>query len=186
MMECLRSLHLVGSNPPETVIDLETTGTQAFNPSVRVVAVGFCNEYGSLSIDVRETPELYNAIVFLLYGGQVPLIAHNVAFDAAFLTRDLNLSLNGGKYPQWYHEWKFHNWACCTYAAYRTFASEGFIGQQWGLRSVEEQVILWKDTNKKALARSMVELGILKKQIPKALKEKLCPPTTSKECDSED
>jgi hypothetical protein len=173
LLESLQSLYLTCTPPPTTTLDIETTGTKAFLIEEKVVMVGLANAHGSIAFDFRDTPELYNVLIFLLYGWHVPLVAHNVAFDAAFLTRDLNLALNGGKYPQWYHEWKFHNWACCTYAAYRQFASEGFIGQVWGLKALMKQVLLWPEANAREKSRWLVEHGFTTKKVSKALLEKL-------------
>lgn len=167
-----RLCQLLASKEP-IAVDVETNGLETFLPSVRVVGISFADSVGSLYVDVRSSPEVYNFILMELFLNQTPLLAHNVFFDGSILNRDLNLMLNQGKYPEWYNDWKWLNFTTCTLACYKHLASEGWMGQTWTLLSAEKDVLLWTDTNKDYLNRCLAEAGIWKRPPPKRLLEKL-------------
>lgn len=84
----------------------------------------------------------------------------------AWMLRDLNPD------AKYFHEYKQFNFVGCTYALYRHLASEGFIGQKWGLDYVQK-TLLNIESNKVERNKRLVEKGLLKKNIKKDLLIKL-------------
>ena len=124
-----------------TALDLETTGIDAADASQHVVGIGLANEHGS----AYYTIENYRAVFQLLWQNQTPLIAHNLFFDASWIMRD---------YPQ-----QDLNWLGCTYAWYKLTATEGWPGQEWGLKRAQKQLLRWTETNEKELDLWLVRNG---------------------------
>ena len=109
------------------VIDLETTGLHP--RSARVVGFALANSAGSTYFHIGESGQALSMFYELcreLDDKQVPLIAHNVAFDSCFLPETCN-------------------WIFCTYAAYKHLASEGYAGQKWDLKSAQVEMLGWDD-----------------------------------------
>jgi hypothetical protein len=98
-----------------------------------------------------------------------------VAFDAAALSvlvgpRDRSAwrHLTASQALSFWHNWKY-----CTYAMYRHLASEGFLGQKWGLASAMESLLEWEVPKGEEVAKWLVENGYTKKSIPNHLLAKL-------------
>ena len=126
-------------------IDLETTGLEAHDVSVEVVGLAIaCNDV-SKYFHVKDNNELYEAIMDVLMETQVPLIAHNMMFDGAFLTRDYNNCK--GVDAKYYTDFKFFNWYACTYTALRVLSSEGWYEQKYSLKLAQINLLGWKETN---------------------------------------
>lgn len=152
------------------VVDLETNGTQAHDPNQYVVGVSFADERGAIYVDVSNAQDLWKAILVELYKHKTPLIAHNVAFDASWMTRDLITALGGWENTSWldsdnmYTKWTYHNWYVCTYAAYKHLASEGWENQKWGLKDLQVQVLNWESRGDVEIEAWLVENGHTKGQ----------------------
>lgn len=121
-------------------IDLETTG---LDPLVdQIVGIGLANSSGchyfdwaSLADDAKET--LRN-----LVASGMPLVAHNVFFDSAFLQR-------------WVGTWP--NFVGCSLVLFKMMASEGWTGQRWGLDVAIDEVLGWPTSNKTTLRELLVK-----------------------------
>lgn len=146
-----------GSKTP-VVIDLETTSAAAHDKTAQVVAVSLASSHSVIAINVKDKPQLWLQILNVLYSLQIPLLAHNLVFDAAWIIRDFNPD------AKYFHEYRFHNFVGCTYAMYRHLASEGFHGQKWSLDYAQKTLLLI-DSNKIERNKKLVEQGIIKKNI---------------------
>lgn len=164
-----------------TAVDVETNGVQIFNQNVIVVGIGFANSLGSCYVDVKDSREVYKKILISLYESQTPLMAHNMFFDQSIITRDLNLFLNNGNYPNWFNDWKWLNFRFCTLAGYKHLANEGWTGQVHDLKSAMKDLLGWEDTNEHERDRWLVEHGYTKRNVKKELMDKLTGGTTWQE-----
>lgn len=112
--------------------DFETHGNNPADPdhSIRCVSLrvpGFCVsvDFENLDTDVRG---------FLLgWLSQQELIAHNYAYDGAWLAREVGHVV----WPK-----------MCTYATFKMLATEGFFGQRWGLDSLMTDILGWPESGK--------------------------------------
>ncbi len=76
-----------------------------------------------------------------------PIVGHNVYFDSGWAweqaRRDEFLipgeRVTSAPIP----------WTHCTYGLYRAFASEGWFGQEWGLKAAMSDCLGWTETNEK-------------------------------------
>lgn len=126
-------------------LDLETRGGDPSSPLSQVVGIGLSDDRGSLYIDLGSAePGTYEWLLSTLYSEQIPLIAHNLFFDGAFLLRDSG---------------KWHNWVHCTYALYKLLSTEGWIGQRWSLKDAQVDLLGWQETNEKELDEWLVGNG---------------------------
>jgi hypothetical protein len=82
------------------------------------------------------------------------LSAHNVMFDAAATWR---WALDLGMENTWL------GWTFCTYALYRQLASEGHVGQQWGLEPAQHALLGWSTSNKDDVAEWLIAHGFTKR-----------------------
>jgi DNA polymerase I-like protein with 3'-5' exonuclease and polymerase domains len=126
-------------------IDLETDG-KALHEGGRVVGVGFSDERGSLYIDLKQDHnyETFRYILEQLAAHKIPLIAHNLFFDGAFLESILPDRLT---------------YLACTYATYRHLANEGWEGQTFGLKKAQVELLGWKSSNEVELDRWLLANG---------------------------
>jgi hypothetical protein len=147
----------VNSTTP-IVIDLETTSLLAHNKTDTVAAVSLASSHSVVSINVKDNPKLWMAILNYLYTKSIPLLAHNASFDMAWMLRDFNPK------ALYFHEFKLFNFVGCTYAMYRHLATEGFIGQKWGL-DYAQKTLLQIESNKIERDKKLVEQGLIKKRI---------------------
>jgi len=130
-------------------IDFETRGDYT-SPGSTPVGVGLSDERGSWYIDFKESrPDTYEWIMRRLAADRVPLIGHNLFFDAAWPLRDLGLWLN---------------WRHCTYALYKLLATEGWTGQKWGLKNAQVDLLGWPESNEAELDSWLVNNGFGKRQ----------------------
>jgi hypothetical protein len=126
-------------------LDLETRGTDPLDPNSAIVGVGLSDSRGSVYIDLTTSdPDTLGMLMTALEGHGVPLIAHNLPFDASFVYA------NAG----WYTNWKY-----CTYALYKLLATEGWPGQTWGLKDAQRQLLGWTETNELELDCWLIENG---------------------------
>jgi hypothetical protein len=146
-------------------LDIETKGNDPADPESVVVGVGLSDDRGSIFIDLRAShPDTWTWLLQQLDRHQVPLLAHNLFFDASYVMRDLR---NAGHPTGWL------NWLHCTYALYRLLATEGWAGQRWGLAEAQADLLGWEKSNKDVLAEWLVENGHTTRPLPLAIREKL-------------
>lgn len=139
-------------------IDLETRGTEAHkSPDEQyVVGVSVSDSRGAAYISVKDChPDIYKHFILHLFEAKVPLVAHNVAFDASFLTRDLNLLLDITN-PQ---EFVYHNWKLCTLVQAKALSNEGFLQQSWGLKNLQVNLLGWESKGDVELDKWLTENG---------------------------
>lgn len=151
---------LVGSSPSDLefifservsptdpmALDVETRGGDPSNPDSQVVGVGLADSRGSVYIDLQSAaPGTYEWLLDRLQQDGIPLVAHNLFFDASYTYRDSN--------------WQWHNWQHCTYALYKLLATEGFNGQKWGLKNAQVDLLGWEESNEKDLSQWLVDNG---------------------------
>jgi hypothetical protein len=145
------------------VVDVETRGTIPTAPDFAVVGIGLGTSeavcyFGGTS---DEDQEAIRQIALILLQTRVPLVAHNVAFDAAALSvlvgpRDRSAwrHLTASQALSFWHNWKY-----CTYAMYRHLASEGWVGQRWGLKPAQEELLGWEESNEVELDQWLLTNG---------------------------
>lgn len=173
----LRPLHpkvpaLIATDSPSTVLplllsavpegsllalDFETKGDYADLDSY-AVGVGLANEQGSVYISLTNSaPNTLPVLAQILRQKSIRLLAHNLFFDAGWLMRDLDQagaprqglsSKEPGFWP---------NWHACTYALYRLLASEGYPGQQYGLKKAQVELLKWPSSNEHKLDLWLIE-----------------------------
>lgn len=132
-------------------VDIETKGTQAADPTTYIVGVGLAFNDSILYYDLESIND--NQRVELLQFLRRPdlfLIGHNVFFDAAFLQRDNGYWLPG--------------WGACTYGMFKQLANEGFLGQRWGLKDAQINLLGWTDKGDEELNKWQVENNLVKNQ----------------------
>lgn len=138
-------------------LDFETKGDYADLDS-RVVGVGLANRLGSLYIDITNShPDTLRVLAQILTQKSIRLIAHNLFFDAGWFMRDLTASGEyrsglGNKEPGLWLPWH-----ACTYALYRLLASEGYPGQQYGLKKAQVDLLGWAHSNEEQLDKWLIE-----------------------------
>ena len=138
----------------ELVVDLETRGTNPALPDTEVVGIGVAAHWGTFYSQVTQGSDWDNLVVSL-FKEHVPLIAHNVAFDALWFTRDLARAQ--GKQDGFADKPDWHNWHACTYAVYRWLACEGFIGQKYGLKQAMVELLGWPESNEAELDQWLID-----------------------------
>jgi DNA polymerase I-like protein with 3'-5' exonuclease and polymerase domains len=100
-----------------------TTGT------VRSVAIA--NDYGAVAIDCEKLSKRDRAKLTRWLLGQ-DLIAHNAVFDAGWLYAKT------GMIP---------NIEACTLVLFKLLATEGYLGQRWGLKAAMTDLLGWPESN---------------------------------------
>jgi len=129
-------------------VDIETTGTQAADPLIKIVGIGLSTGADTFYFDVTKlSPVSYAALLNNINDSRYRLIGHNVYFDSCFLTRDSGA---------------WGNWVGCTYGLYRQLANEGFPGQKWSLKSAQIDMLGWTETNEPELDNWLISNGYWK------------------------
>lgn len=145
-MTCKQAVYLVSNFDKTVAFDIETKGTNAAKNDCQIVGIGFADSKQIVYID-RATCEK-GAWPFLfkkLAEFNTELVAHNMFFDSAFLTRD---------YPELTFNFKY-----CTYGLLRQLANEGWDGQTWGLKDAQMNLLKWEESNEGELHQWLVENG---------------------------
>lgn len=110
------------------------------------VGCALADSRGSFYIPLPDAAT-YRRLCMLLKEEQTPLIAFNVFFDAGWFVRD---------HGAW------HNWVACAYATYKLLATEGWVGQEWGLKAAQTQLLGWPESNEHKLGQWLVDNGYTK------------------------
>ena len=128
-------------------LDVETRGGDPANPDSVVVGVGLSDSRGSIYIDLQSAaPGTWEWILDNLAATGIPLVGHNIFFDASYTYRDSG------------YQWSL-NWVHCTYALYKLLATEGFNNQRWGLKNAQVDLLGWPTSNEPELATWLVHNG---------------------------
>ena len=125
-------------------IDFETNSLDPTLPGSEIIGTGLVWSTGSLYMHRSRAPQWHDQLLTELLERGQPLIAHNMYFDG-----------------QWMWE-KFRimpNIRSCTYALYRHLATEGWIGQKWGLKEAMVDLLLWETPNTAELDNWLVANG---------------------------
>lgn len=125
-------------------IDLETRGGDPAIAGSLVVGLALSNTTGTIYLHVSGYEDVYHHVLDRLYQLDIPLIAHNQFFDGSWMYRDSG---------------NWHNWRHCTYALYKLLATEGYIGQRWGLKNAQVDLLGWEETNERDLSQWLVDNG---------------------------
>lgn len=120
-------LHKFEGQP--VAFDFETHGVNPITGSIRSIAIA--NDAGCVAIDMEAlTAEKRLELTRWLL--RQKLIAHNAVFDAGWIYAKT------GKMPKI---------EACTLVLFKTLATEGFLGQQWGLKAAMKDVLGWSESN---------------------------------------
>jgi hypothetical protein len=117
-------------------VDFETTGGDVLAPGFGIVGVGLAWDEGSVYLDWDSVEPMKKFMVIGLLLSHKGLLAHNIYFDGAVIRKLF------GQHAQWF---------CCTLAAYKRTANEGWPGQRHGLKQAMTDILLWTDSNEKDL-----------------------------------
>lgn len=128
-----------------TALDVETKGNEAHNRESYVIGVGLSQSNLAVYFPIS-TKEQWTKFCTYLQNSQLPLIAHNLTYDAAWFIRD-NFKLN---------------WVGCTYAWLRSLANEGWAGQRWGLKDSMVDLLAWPSSNEELLDKWLIDNGHVK------------------------
>lgn len=133
----------VNSQDP-MALDFETRGDVTGDGMP--VGVALSDQRGNWYIDFLSShPSTYHYIIAALATHRVPLVAHNLFFDASWTQRDFPLLK-----PNWVH---------CTYALYKLLATEGYAGQRHGLKEAMVDVLGWEESNEAGIDKWLCENG---------------------------
>ena len=126
-------------------VDIETKGTQVCHPEHYIVGLSISDDKTAIYFDKRVLSEKDWKDLLSWLRSCDCLIAHNSVFDAGFLYVEDN-------YTWW-------NWKWDTMALAYQLSGEGFYGQRWGLKYLQKQILLWKNTNEKELDEWLIREG---------------------------
>jgi DNA polymerase I-like protein with 3'-5' exonuclease and polymerase domains len=140
----------------EHILDLETRGTDPLASEAQVVGIGIASHWGTFYAETTDNRQ-WQAFLVATFEAQVPFLAHNVMFDASWMTSELGKALN--REDGWQTSPDFHNWQMCTYAAYRWLACEGFLGQKYGLKQAMVELLGWPESNEAELDQWLIDNG---------------------------
>lgn len=135
-------------------LDFETRGDWGgLKQQTYPVGVALADARGSVYIPFpdtgpREAPSrVYYELMHALRDERVPLLCHNAFFDCGWPQRDLGI--------------KLVEQTVCTYAAYKLLATEGWLGQLWGLKEAQRDLLKWPETNETELDTWLVGAGLI-------------------------
>lgn len=128
-------------------VDIETKGTQAADVSTRIVGVGVSWDLGTHYFDIEtNASEVNDELIKFLLRTDLTFLGHNIFFDAAFLTRDIGTWMN---------------WQWDTFGLFRQLASEGWIGQKYGLKDAQVHLLGWDSKGDEELNEYLVKQGLV-------------------------
>lgn len=152
------------------ILDTETRGTDTWKPETEMVGLGLAWVAADDSIHARYvdwrtlSPDLRRVIWTALIRLRVDLIAHNVPFDSAICSMQMDRDF--GVPPAWSKENPdpvgfIHRlpFTLCTYGVFRRLASEGWPGQSWSLKAAMVDLLGWTDTNESGIDDWLIAHG---------------------------
>ncbi len=118
-------------------VDFETWGLQPYHPDFRLRSIAIHSRLVSLAIDfgsVDYSSSQRSALMAGLWAFLLKrrVIAHNFWFEGAIIYRF------AGALPEQFS---------CTRLLYKTLASEGWLGQSWGLKDAMVDILNWPVNN---------------------------------------
>jgi hypothetical protein len=134
-------------------VDIETTGVKAHELDCRVVGIGIADHSNIFYIPIT-SDAVMEEVLWQLHGRE--LIGFNIYFDAAFLHREFARVTNGSLYGPGQH---WLDWKWDVYALYKHLASEGWKGQEWGLKSAQKDLLGWTEAGDAELGQWLVDNG---------------------------
>lgn len=142
-LEYLLSLALAS---PLLAVDLETRGSDPLLPDSEIIGIGLAWNTGSFYVHIPDMGEELYSVLDAIHKHPA-LLAHNVYFDGLWL------KYLGGEHP---------HWRACTYGLYMQLANEGYLGQRWGLKQAEMDMLGWPESNEIELNNWLIENGYTK------------------------
>jgi DNA polymerase I-like protein with 3'-5' exonuclease and polymerase domains len=130
-------------------VDLETTGLDFHDTTIKILGVGLANKQGCYYLDLQSASPMFKSILWQMLA-KVKLVAHNMMFDLGFMERDARQTLQP---------------VGCTLILFKLLAAEGWLGQRWGLDVAIEDILGWPDSNKDALKDMLIEHGLKKSEM---------------------
>ncbi len=121
--------------------DYETTGLRVYDPTFKAVGMGIATDTERFYI-VNDDDDKWLQLHQQLLTLKDKLIAHNLMFDASVFHK---------------YAGAHADYLGCTYAMYRQLANEGWLGQTWGLKDAQQDVLLWKETNETDLDEWLID-----------------------------
>lgn len=126
--------------------DLETTGLDAQLPESAIVGMGLAGKEFNYYFHRLGNEVQFDKLFLRLLDSNLEFIAHNAYFDGQWVLQ---------KYG------KHMNWVACTSAWYRHLATEGWVGQRWGLKDAMVDVLGWPTPNDGALIEWLENAGFV-------------------------
>jgi DNA polymerase I-like protein with 3'-5' exonuclease and polymerase domains len=127
------------------VVDIESKGLQAAHPDFRIVGIGLATADRILYFARPACSDsVWSYLLEWLASPDLILCGHNIFFDSAGLKKESGLD---------------YNWRYCTYGLLRQLSTEGWPGQEWGLKPAQINLLGWQDTNQIELAQWLLDNG---------------------------
>lgn len=128
-------------------LDWETNGLPLYHPDFRAVGLGLAWDTGSAYWDLPGWERWRQEIAApILQAAAGRLVAHNVYYDDGVAWRVMR---------------QHGDWLACTYGLYYQLANEGFLGQQWGLKPAQRDLLGWRETNEGELDSWLIDAGYI-------------------------
>lgn len=143
---------VVSKFKPEQVyaFDFETFGNNPIDPQFSIASVAFSSGKGAIAIDFREGGQEFMVCLFEeLQRKGIRLIAHNLYYDWMCLSRYLLT-------------WETYPMLLDTFALAKLLANEGWVGQSWGLKTLQQDLLGWDERGDIELDVHLMEKGITK------------------------
>lgn len=145
-------------------LDFETTGVEPEAGDI-VTVVGLSDSRGAISINVRDKPGILLRLLQRLAEHNIPMVAHNFTFDAAFAAKSLNAELiaQAGENGPAFHEWTHLRWEACTMLLSRMLSSEGPHQLKYGLKDLQIELLGWSVRGDVELSEWLIQNGYTKR-----------------------
>lgn len=130
--------------------DFETHGTDPLSGEIRSIAIA--NDYGTVAIDCQKLTKS-DRIRLTKWLVRQKLIAHNIVFDAGWIYAKT------GVMPKL---------EACTLVMFKLLATEGYLGQRWGLKSAMVDLLGWPESNEHDLYAWLKEHKLRTKDMAQA------------------
>ena len=129
-------------------VDTETNGTQAADTDVYPVGIGISHAHETIYVDLdSQSDETLDVLRQFLLSPNYNFIGHNIFFDGAILQAQLGTWMN---------------WTACTYGLFRQLANEGWVGQKYGLKQAQLDLLGWDTRGDVELDEWLVAAGVVK------------------------
>lgn len=130
---------------PYVAFDYEANGTDIPAPEFRAVGLGFAWDRGRIYVPNVDDKVWHHLHMRMLeYKGWV---GHNLMYDYAVYYKQTGIKLT---------------LLADTFGMYKQICNEGFFGQRWGLKSAQQDLLLWENTNEVDLDEWLINNGYVK------------------------